>query len=162
MPTCKLFRLISEAIVYSPRTSATARKDADIRAVRMFGVMTDQNTRGQDAPSPRAASDSVRTSMADSPASIERYAYGSTSTVYARNSQTLLGPKKYVTHAYTGASPTTRTMAGMVSGSRQRNSMGRRSAGTRSRTHVIVGTSSSSTVSTTSAADTRTPSTKLG
>ncbi len=70
-----------------------------------------------------------------------------------------------MTHAYTGASPTTSTIAGIVSGSRQRNSIGRRSHGTRSRTHVIVGTSSTSisaTVSTTRYADSFTPSTKLG
>ena len=72
MPTCRLLRLISEAIVYSPSTSATQRNDAETRAVRMFGVMIDQNTRGQLAPSPRAASDRVRTSIADSPASIAR------------------------------------------------------------------------------------------
>ncbi len=72
MLTCRLLRLMSEAIVYSPSTRATDRNDADISAVRMFGVMIDQKTRGQLAPSPRAASDSVRTSMADSPASMAR------------------------------------------------------------------------------------------
>ncbi len=49
-----------------------------------------------------------------------------------------------MTQAYTGASPTTSTMAGMVSGSRQMNSTTRRSHGSRSRTQTTVGTSSTS------------------
>ena len=44
--------------------------------------------------------------------------------------------------------PTTITSAGIVSGSRQRNSISPRARGTRSRTHTIVGTSSA-TISTT-------------
>ena len=52
-------------------------------------------------------------------------------------------------------------MAGMVSGSRQMNSIGRRSHGARSRTQVIVGTNSTtmiSTVSTTRSTDEFSPS----
>ena len=49
-----------------------------------------------------------------------------------------------MTQAYTGASPTTSTIAGMVSGSRQMNSTSRRSRGSRSRTQTTVGTSSTS------------------
>jgi hypothetical protein len=44
--------------------------------------------------------------------------------------------------------PTTTTSAGMVSGSRQRNSIRIFARGTRRRTHTIVGTSSA-TISTT-------------
>ena len=42
--------------------------------------------------------------------------------MYAKVSVSAEPPRKYVTQAYTGASPTTSTIAGMVSGSRQRNS----------------------------------------
>ncbi len=51
-----------------------------------------------------------------------------------------------------GAMPTTMTTAGMASGSRHRNSMGRFMAGTRRYAQVIVGTRSSSTPSTVRAA----------
>jgi hypothetical protein len=49
-----------------------------------------------------------------------------------------------LTQAYTGARPTTSTIAGMVSGSRQMNSTNRRRPGSRNRTQIAVGTSRTS------------------
>ena len=64
-----------------------------------------------------------------------------------------------------GASPTTSTIAGMVSGSRQMNSTSRRSPGSRSRTQIAVGTSStsiSSAVSTAWPSEATMPSARSG
>src|SRR5205823_179361 len=119
MATRRLVRLSSEAMVNSPRTRATVRKAADSTADRMLGTTTRHITVAQLAPRLRAASASVRTSIADRPASIARYAYGRTRIVYANVSVSEEPLSRYVTQAYTGASPTTRTIAGIVSGSRQ-------------------------------------------
>ena len=57
------------------------------------------------------------------------------------------------------------TIAGRISGSRQRNSTSRLNWGSRSRTHVMVGTSSTSmstTVSTASPADALSPTHSSG
>ena len=72
MATCRLSRLSSEAMVNSPSTRATVRNAADSTAERMFGSTTRHITVAQPAPRLRAASASVRTSIADSPASMAR------------------------------------------------------------------------------------------
>ena len=59
-------------MVNSPSTRATVRNDADSTAERMFGNTTRHITVAQPAPRLRAASASVRTSIADRPASIAR------------------------------------------------------------------------------------------
>lgn len=55
-------------------------KLAEMRAVRMLGRITRRMMTGQDAPNERAASVRVLRSIDLRPASIERYANGSTST----------------------------------------------------------------------------------
>ena len=97
--TWRLSRLSSDAIVNSPNTSATVRNVADSTAERMFGSTTRHITVAQLAPRLRAASASVFTSIADSPASIARYAYGSTRIVYANVSVRADPPMKYTTQA---------------------------------------------------------------
>ena len=59
-------------MVNSPSTRATERNDAESTAERRFGSTIRRITVTHDAPSVRAASDRVRTSMARSPASSER------------------------------------------------------------------------------------------
>ena len=68
----RLVRLRSDAMVNSPSTTATARKDADSTAVRTLGRMIRHITVNQLAPSERAASARVVTSMAERPASRAR------------------------------------------------------------------------------------------
>ena len=60
------------AMVNSPSTSATDRNDADEHRRAQVGQQIRRITVNQLAPSERAASDRVRTSMARSPASSER------------------------------------------------------------------------------------------
>ena len=60
------------AMVNSPSTSATERNDAESTDERRLGSTMRRITVNHDAPSERAASDRVRTSMARSPASSER------------------------------------------------------------------------------------------
>ena len=72
MTTWSVLNDSSDEIVYSPRTSATARTDADRIPPRMFGTMTWRIVRGQPAPRLRAASASVATSIDRRPASIAR------------------------------------------------------------------------------------------
>ncbi len=71
----------SEATVYSPSTSARVRNDAPASEERRLGRMTLTITCNRLAPQFRAASTSVGTSTARSPASSERCTNGSASTV---------------------------------------------------------------------------------
>ena len=68
----RVTKFSSDAKVYSPMTSATATKAADMRPEVMLGTTIRVNTVGQPAPSERAASDNVTTLIADSAESIER------------------------------------------------------------------------------------------
>ena len=61
--------------------TANVMSEALMTATRRFGRMTRQITVAQFAPRLRAASVSVRMSMARRPASMERKVYGSTKTV---------------------------------------------------------------------------------
>ena len=72
MATWRFFLLNRLAMVNSPSTSATDRNDAESTDERRLGSTMRRITVNHDAPSERAASDSVRTSMARSPASSER------------------------------------------------------------------------------------------
>src|SRR6266508_4526708 len=97
--TCRFSKLSSDAMVNSPSTSATERKAAETTALRMFGTTIRHRTVRHGAPRLRAASARVRRSMAPSPVSIARYAYGSTSTTYAKVRVRGSSPSRYVTQA---------------------------------------------------------------
>ena len=70
--TWRFFLLNRLAMVNSPSTRATERNDAESTAERRLGSTMRRITVNHDAPSERAASDRVRTSMARSPASSDR------------------------------------------------------------------------------------------
>src|SRR5699024_6609395 len=127
-------------------------------AVLMFGTMMRTITENQLAPMLRAASASVLTTITDTQASTALQQQGSSEITNGYMRLNALPVTRYQTHAITGAMPTTITIAGMVSGNRHRNSTRRDARGTRSCTHTIVGSSSTSintTVSAASSTDTR-------
>ncbi len=84
--------------MYSPNTTAIEMNAADRMPDQMLGTTTRPIVVSQPAPSERAASESVFRSIADSAASIARYANGSTSTTYTKVSVSADSPRKYVTH----------------------------------------------------------------
>ena len=86
MTTWSVLNESSDEIVYSPRTSAIARTDADTIPPRMFGTITWRIVRVQPAPRLRDASASVAVSMVRRLESIARYANGSTRMMSIRAS----------------------------------------------------------------------------
>src|SRR4029077_5969884 len=127
------------AKVYSPRTRATESSAALRIAVRMFGTTIRTMIVPQPEPRLRAASDSVFKSIAARPASRDRYAYGMTRMTYANDRTRIESLMLMLIQLYSGLIPTTRAIAGTVSGIRQMNSTARFSWGRRRRTHTIVG-----------------------
>jgi hypothetical protein len=118
----------SEAMVYSPSTSATVSTIADSRAVVRFGRMTRHSVVIQPDPSELAASVIVFRSSARSPASIARYANGIDKTTYSRESmygEALSHP------GATWSTPTISTTGGMTIGRIVSPSRTRRSPGSR-------------------------------
>src|ERR1700694_707739 len=91
-------------------------------ALDMFGTMTRSITVVHPAPTLRAASDSVLMSMADRPASRARQLYGRTRMRYGNDSNRIESLMLILLQRLIGKMPTTSAIAGIVSGSRQRNS----------------------------------------
>src|SRR4051794_16455169 len=79
--------------------------------------------------------------MAGGAGAIAGWENGGTSTPKTNGGRGGGAARREGTPAETASSPTTMTSAGMVSGSRQRNSTSRVAAGTCSLTQIIVGTS---------------------
>ena len=146
----------SEAMVYSPSTRATEMNAADRIPTRCWAPprarSSSSTRRPATAPPPRA-------SAGRSPTAPRRSRGRRTAAPARRRRTSASAPTRRAGTSPTGrrcCRPTTITSAGIVSGSRHRNSTSPLAHGTRSRTQIIVGTSSTSistTVNTASSSD---------